>query len=234
MKTTSLSLCLLFGFNLAVRSADPAPGETVLFDGENLEAWEFAPGAWEIEEDGSLVCRMEASEGDDGTVKTRSMGYIWTKEEFGDFEMSLTYKISEGANSGVFYRAEKADPVHRGFEVQLMDDEGYQKTHGPLDAKKLNGSFYEGKAPEADAAKPVGEWNTLVLRCEGSRQSCLINGVKVFDVDVNDWPEAGKNPDGTSNKFKVAIKDKPRVGRIGLQNHGQVVWFKDIRVKRLK
>lgn len=206
----------------------------MLFDGQNLEAWEFAPGAWGIEEDGSLVCRMESSEGDDGTVKTRSMGYIWTKEDFGDFELSLSYKISEGANSGVFYRAVKSDPVHRGFEVQLMDDPGYQKTHGPLDAKKLNGSFYEGKAPEAEAAKPVGEWNTLVLRCEGSRQTCHLNGVKVFDVDVNDWPEAGKNPDGTTNKFKVAIKDKPRAGRIGLQNHGQVFWFKDIRVKRLK
>lgn len=234
MKTILFALLLLVSHPPLVRAVDPDPGVTVLFDGKSLDAWEFAPGAWEIEEDGSLVCRMETSEGDDGTVKTRSMGYIWTKADYGDFELSLSYKISEGANSGVFYRAEKSDPVHRGFEVQLMDDEGYQKTHGTLDAKKRNGSFYEGKAPEADAAKPVGEWNTLVLRCEGTRQTCHLNGVKVFDVDVNDWPEAGKNPDGTANKFKVAIKDKPRQGRIGLQNHGQVVWFKEIRVKPLE
>ena len=235
MKPPLIAILLLVAISVVVRAGDPAPGGMkVLFDGKNLEAWESAPGAWEIEEDGSLVCRMESSEGDDGTVKTRSMGYLWTKAEFGDFELSLSYKLSEGANSGVFYRAEKSDPVNRGFEVQLMDDEGYQKTHGPLDARKLNGSFYEGKAPEADAAKPVGEWNTLLLRCEGSRQTCHLNGVKVFDVDVNDWPEAGKNPDGTPNKFKVAIKDKPRSGRIGLQNHGQVVWFRDIRVKRLE
>ncbi|MCB1205499.1 MAG: DUF1080 domain-containing protein [Verrucomicrobiae bacterium] len=208
-------------------------GETVLFDGTGLDAWEFAPGAWEIEEDGSLVCRMETSEGDDGTVKTRSMGYIWTKEDYGNFELTLSYKISEGANSGVFYRVDKKDPVHLGFEVQLMDDEGYQKTHGKLDARKLNGSFYEGKAPEAAPAKPPGQWNTFVLRCEGSRQTCLINGVQVFSVDIDEWTEVGKNPDGTPNKFKVAIKDKPRQGRIGLQNHGQVVWFRDIRVKSL-
>ena len=119
----------------AAKGADPAPGATILFDGSNLEAWEFAPGAWEVEEDGSLVCRMESSEGDDGKTKTRSLGYIWTKADYCDFELSLSYRLSEGANSGVFYRSEKADPVHRGFEVQLMDDEGFQKSHGPLDAR---------------------------------------------------------------------------------------------------
>lgn len=226
---TPLLLAALVSFSLPALAAD----EVVLFDGESLDAWEFAEGAWEIEEDGSLVCRMKDFEADDGSVTKRGMGYIWTKADYGDFELSLSYKISEGANSGVFYRAEKADPVHRGFEVQLMDDAGFQKTHGALDARKLNGSFYEGKAPEADPAKPVGEWNTFTLKCEGTRMTCAINGVQVFDVDVNDWPEAGKNPDGSPNKFKVAIKDKPRTGRIGLQNHGQVVWFKDIRVKML-
>jgi hypothetical protein len=177
---------------------------------------------------------MKDFEADDGTVTKRGMGYIWTKADYGDFELSLSYKLSEGANSGVFYRSEKSDPVHRGFEVQLMDDAGYQKAHGPLDARKRNGSFYEGQAPEADPAKPVGEWNTFTLKCEGTRMICAINGVQVFNVDVNDWPEAGKNPDGTPNKFKVAIKDKPRTGCIGLQNHGQVVWFKHIRVKNIE
>jgi hypothetical protein len=57
--------------------------------------------------------------------------------------------------------------------------------------------------------------------------------VKTFDVDVNDWTEVGKNPDGTTNKFKKAIKDKPRSGFIGLQNHGQVVWFKNVKIRRL-
>lgn len=229
MKTPFL-LAALVSFSLPVLAAD----ELVLFDGKSLDAWEFAEGAWEIEEDGSLVCRMKDFEADDGSITKRGMGFIWTKADYGDFELSLSYKLSEGANSGVFYRSEKADPVHRGFEVQLMDDAGFQKTHGPLDARKLNGSFYEGKAPEADPAKPVGEWNTFTLKCEGTRMNCLINGVQVFDVDVNDWPETGKNPDGTPNKFKIAIKDKPRTGRIGLQNHGQVVWFKDIRVKKIE
>ena len=121
-----------------------------------------------------------------------------------------------------------------GSELQLMDNVGFQKIHGEKDVRKLNGSFYEGKGPDADPANPVGQWDSLTLRCKGSKVTCHINGVQVFDVDVNDWPEVGKNPDGTSNKFKVAIKDKPRRGYIGLQNHGQQVWFKDIRVKSLE
>ncbi len=207
-------------------------GETLLFDGKGLDAWECAPGAWEIEEDGSLVCRMETSEGDDGTVKTRSMGYLWTKTEYGDFELSLSYKLSEGANSGVSTGGEGGSGAP-GLRDPVDGRRGLPEGARALDAKKRNGSFYEGKAPEVDAANPVGEWNTLTLKCEGTRMICHLNGKRVFDVDVNDWPEAGRNPDGTSNKFKVAIKDKPRSGRIGLQNHGQVVWFKDIRVRSL-
>lgn len=228
MKSLLLLSAILFSSTLIAE-----PATKVLFDGTSLDAWEFAKGAWEIEEDGSMVCRMETSEGDDGTTKTRSMGYIWTKEDYGDFELELSYRISEGANSGVFYRSDRKDPVHRGFEIQLMDDEGYQKSHGPLDARKLNGSFYEGKPASAQPAKGPGQWNTLTLKCVGPRMTCAINGVEVFDVDVNDWPEAGKNPDGTPNKFKVAIRDKPRRGRIGFQNHGQVVWFRDVKLRVL-
>jgi hypothetical protein len=58
-----------------------------------------------------------------------------------------------------------------------------------------------------------------------------INHVLVVDVNVNDWESPGKNPDGSSNKFKTALKDLPRTGRIGFQNHGQVVWFKDVSVR---
>lgn len=152
MKSLLLLSAILFSSTLIAE-----PATKVLFDGTSLEAWEFAKGAWEIEEDGSMVCRMETAEGDDGTTKTRSMGYIWTKEDYGDFELELSYRISEGANSGVFYRSDKKDPVHQGFEIQLMDDEGYQKSHGPLDARKLNGSFYEGKAAAAQPAKGPGQ-----------------------------------------------------------------------------
>jgi len=229
-----LALTFLFAVSLSASYAKKPASEKVLFDGSSLEAFDFAEGAWEIDEDGALTCNMQEVTDKKGNKKLRGMGYLWTKDTYGDFEISLEYKLSEGANSGVFYRSKKEDPVHQGFEVQLMDNEGFQKTHGKKEPRKLNGSFYEGKAPSAYPANPVGEWDKLTLKAVGPRITCHINGVEVFDVDVNDWPEVGKNPDGTPNKFKVAIKDKPRSGYIGFQNHGQYVWFRDIKITSLK
>ncbi|MEM7601985.1 MAG: DUF1080 domain-containing protein [Verrucomicrobiota bacterium] len=231
MRYAFFAWLILIGFISPGRAEEPS--STVLFNGSSLEAFDFTEGAWEIDEAGALTCNMEEVEDKDGKTKLKGMGFLWTKEEYGDFELTLEYKLSEGANSGVFYRSTREDSVHQGHEVQLMDNVGFQKTHGEKDERKLNGSFYEGRGPLAHPANPVGEWDTLKLKAVGSSVVCHINGVKVFDVDVDDWTEVGKNPDGTSNKFKVAIKDKPRKGYIGFQNHGQVVWFKDIRVTRL-
>ena len=207
----------------------------VLFDGKNLDRFEFAKGSWEIEKDGSVVCRMQEQQDAKGKTRIRGMGYLWTKREFVDFELSLAYKLSPGANSGVFYRTDKANPVQGGFEIQLMDNEGFQKkAKKKLPPRKLNGSFYDGAAPAKDFSKPVGEWNTFRLLCDGPRITCYINGGKSFSVNLDHWDVPGKNPDGSANKFKNALKDLPRKGRIGFQNHGQVVWFKDIVIRSLQ
>lgn len=205
---------------------------TVLFDGSDLAAWEFAEDSWYIDGDGVLTCRMEEFTTKKGETRVRGRGNIWSREDYGDFDLTISYKMSAGANSGVYYRVSNLDnAVHEGFEVQLMDNEGFQKTHGKKDARKLNGSFYDAAAPAASPENPPGEWNTLRLRCEGPVIQCWINGTRTFRVDVDDWTEAGKNPDGTTNKFKNALADLPRRGRIGLQNHGQEVWFRDISIE---
>lgn len=210
------------------------PGETVLFDGSDLGAFEFAPGSWEIEPDGSVVCRMAEVKDKNGKTRLRGMGYLWTKKSFADFDLSLAYKLSPGANSGVFYRTDKNNPVQGGFELQLMDNEGFQKKSGrKLPPRKLNASFYDGVAPAGDFSKPVGQWNRLQLVCKGPQITCRLNGKLAFQVNVDDWKEPGKNPDGSTNKFKTALKDLPRKGRIGFQNHGQVVWFKDVVIRKL-
>lgn len=208
------------------------PDVEVLFDGTDLDAWEFAEGSWVVE-DGVLVCRMKQVEGKNGQPVTRGMGDIWTKKSYDDFILTLSYKLSVAANSGVFYRADKDNPVQGGFEVQLMDNEGFQKSHGKKDGRKLNGSFYDAQAPSSDPSNPAGQWNRLKLSCEGPRVRIAINGTEVIDVDVDQWDTPGENPDGSTNKFKTALKDLPRTGRIGLQNHGQVVWFKDIKIRPL-
>ena len=114
-----------------------------------------------------------------------------------------------------------------------MDNEGFQKTHGVKDARKLNGSFYDARAPVANPANPPDEWNQLKMLCRGADIKCWINAVQVFDVDIADWTEAGVNPDGTTNKFKRPLAEFPRSGHIGFQNHGQEVWFKDVVIRRL-
>ncbi len=220
---------------IAEALAENEDGIRVLFDGSALEpVWHLEQaGGWEIEDDGSMVCRIEEGKDKKGNPKMIAMGDIWTHAEYDDFELSLSYKLSEGANSGVFYRSNPEDPVQDGLEVQLMDNVGFQKTHGEKDDRKLNASFYDAKAPSKDAAKPVGEWNDLVLRCEGPKIGITLNGEPVIDVNIDDWDTPGMNPDGTTNKFKRALKDFPRRGRIGFQNHGQVVWFRDVKLKVL-
>ena len=205
-----------------------------LFSGSNLNSFELRPGSWEIEKDGSLVCRMETIKDGKGKERIRGMGYLWTKEKFGDFSLSLEYKLSEGANSGIFYRTDKDNPVQGGLEIQLMDNEGFQKkANKVLPPKKLNASFYDGAAPKGDFSKPLGQWNQAELTCIGSKVSFFLNGKEAFSINLNDWKEAGKNPDGSTNKFKTALKDLPRTGRIGFQNHGQVVWYRNISINEL-
>ena len=221
------------GTHLTTSTTADSGTNGVLFDGTNFNHWDMQEeGGWIIDKDGSMTCVMKEVERK-GKMKTVGRGYLWSKKSYSDFELTLGYKLSEGANSGVFYRTNIKNPVQDGFELQLMDNEGFQRTHGIKEDRKLNGSFYDCKAPSSNPQKPIGQWNDLTIRCEGPRIRFTINGIQVIDVDVNDWPEAGKNPDGTRNKFKTAIKDRPRTGLIGFQNHGQKVWFRDVSIKQL-
>jgi hypothetical protein len=87
-------------------------------------------------------------------------------------------------------------------------------------------------------SKPIGEWNHFTITCQGSKVSVLFNGELVINADLNNWPEAKKNPDGTPNKFPVALKDYARNGPIGLQGlHGKAqapVWYRNVKIKVLE
>lgn len=204
-----------------------------LFTGKDLQEWEFREGGWVIEDD-AMTCRMEEVKQKNGKVRKRGMGYIWTRDNYENFVLKLSYKLSEGANSGVFYRTDPENPVQGGFEVQLLDNKGFQKAKGKKDGKNLNGAFYDCKAADSDPVKPVGQWNTMTLTCNGPIIQLDINGKRINEINIDQWDTAGKNPDGSSNKFRTALKDLPRTGRIGFQNHGQVVWIKDVSIRPLR
>jgi len=223
-KFNSFLILLLLPFTLL------AAEKQVLFDGTTTDQWNFSKDAWFIDTDGSLSCRMQEVKNRNGTTRTRGMGYIWTHQSYGDFELQLQYKLSESANSGVFFRADPSDPVQQGFEIQLLDNQGFQKAKGPKDPKNLNGALYDAQAAKTDSAKPVGQWNHLKLTCRGPMVTVEINGVIVTTANLDQWQTAGRNPDGSKNKFKTALKKLPRQGKIGFQNHGQVVWIKDVSI----
>ena len=226
-----LFIVLVFAslFNLSTFGKDK-----VLFSGLDLNAFDLKPGSWEIEKDGSVVCRMEKIKDKKGVERLKGMGFLWTQKKFSDFSLRLDYKLSKGANSGIFYRSNPEDPVQEGFEIQLMDNEGFQKKAKKiLPPRKLNASFYDGVAPKGEFSNPVGQWNHAELICKGPQVSFSLNSQLAFSINLDDWKEAGQNPDGTTNKFKTALKDLPRTGYIGFQNHGQVVWFKNIKLKKI-
>jgi hypothetical protein len=153
-------------------------------------------------------------------------GIIWSKSKFGDFRVSLEYKTSEKANSGLFFRTDPKNAVQGGFEIQIASP-------GLYSGKHIVGSLYDAKEPIVAAGKPDGEWNTMELTCKGPNIIAKVNGKKVIDVSIEDWKEPKKNPDGSKNKFKTALKDLPRIGNLGLQYHGQPVWFRNINLTPL-
>jgi len=92
------------------------------------------------------------------------------------------------------------------------------------------GAIYDCLAPRKNMVRKVGEWNHAVLRCVGSKINIVMNGEEIIDMNLDEWTEPHKNPDGSKNKFRTAYKDMPRVGHIGLQDHGLPVWYRNIRI----
>ena len=153
-------------------------------------------------------------------------GIIWSKRKFGDFTISLEYKTSTKANSGLFFRTDPQNAVQGGFEIQIASP-------GLYSGKHIVGSLYDAKEPMVAAGKADGEWNNMRLVCKGPSIKAELNGMEVIDVDIDDWNKPNQNPDGSKNKFKKALKDLPHSGHIGLQYHGQPIWFREIKIKGL-
>ena len=196
----------------------------------NATSGKLNPSGWKnlVESDLSNCTFKEGSwTMEDGTLAWKGGGYIWTKERYGDFILDLEYRVSKGANSGVFFRtADLKDIVHTGIEVQI---------HETTDGTKRGqcGAIYDCLSPSKNVAKKAGEWNHYTITCKANKIYVVHNGEQIIDMDLNLWTEPHKNPDGTRNKFKTAYKDMAREGHIGFQDHGQPVWFRNLKIKSL-
>ena len=208
---------------LTVAQPDSAPpvvdkdGYTALFNGKDLTGWKASrPDAWKVE-DGVLAWQKGA-------------GDLWTEKRYGDFVLELDFKVDKGTNSGVFIRTDSTKEwLNTGMEFQVLDSAAKQ-----VPDKHDTGALYDVQAPAKNTMKPAGEWNHYKITAKGPKLTVELNGEVVNEIDLDKWTEAGKNPDGTPNKFKYAYKDMKREGYIGLQDHGGAVWYRNIRLKELK
>ena len=213
MKRFTLPLVMVFLFLGATLAGD---GWRDLFNAKDLDGWQNssgkAPGAGWMVEDRALVL-------------TKGGGYIWTKERYGDFVLDL--EVQTTGNSGIFIRTDKLnDPVQTGIEIQVDNPSAKPGKHS-------FGAFYDLVAPTKNPAKK-GEWVRMVISAHKSVLEVKMNGELINMMDLDLWNEAGKNPDGSKNKYKTALKDFKREGHIGFQDHGAAVKFRHIKIKVAK
>lgn len=210
-------------------------GWMLLFDGKTSDGWrgykkDHFPNAWKIE-DGTLHC-MGSGRGEAGA---KDGGDIIYDKEFQNFTLSLEWKISEGGNSGIFYLGqEELDFIWKTApEMQVLDNEKHPDAKLGKDGNRQAGSLYDLIPAKPQNAKPVGEWNKVEITVYKGTVVHKQNGVNVVEYHLwtPEWNELvagskfpGLNPDWAD----VASK-----GYIGLQDHGDDVWFRNIKIKEL-
>jgi len=205
-----------------------------LFDGKTFDGWHIYNSKGELDDEWSI---------EDGVMffnpkKGRTAGgkNMVTDKDFTSFKLSLEWKISKRGNSGVFWGV-KEDAKYReayetGPEIQVLDnlnqpDENIGiKKHG-------TGALYDMVAPSKDATKPVGEWNKFVIYVnhKTNEGAVWLNDEKIVEFQVN-----GKSWDEMVVKSKFKDWDgfgKFTTGKIGLQDHGNKVWYRNIKIQEL-
>lgn len=206
--------------------AEKAEGWVQLFNGKNTDGWKIYKdkpnNSWEVV-DGVLHCKPF----DDADKRSD----LRTVEKFENFELAFDWKISVQGNSGVMFRVteEFDEPYFSGPEYQVIDDKGYP---GDLKDNQLAGSNYDVHAAPADKKiNAVGEWNSSKILANGNHIEYWLNGVKTVEYDINS-PDWKKRRD--ASKWKDAKGyGQANSGYIDFQDHGNEVWFKNIRIKAL-
>ena len=203
-------------------SAPAAAGEwRPLFDGKTTGGWRGfrqarIPAGWTVL-DGALT-------------RTGEAGDIVTVEEFSNFELELEWKIAPGGNSGIHYRVTEEDDEMwmAAPEYQVIDDTGYP---GSLAPSQKTGANYALHPPARNAARPAGDWNVTRIVVNGSHVEHWLNSVKVVEYELwsDDW-----NAWVLASKFKDHPRyGRARRGRIGLQDHGDWVAYRNVRIRQI-
>jgi hypothetical protein len=205
----------------SLSDAERSAGWRLLFDGQTNAGWRnygkpTISAGWTVQ-DGALT-------------RTGAGGDIITNDQFRNFELTIDWKIEPGGNSGVFYRAsEEKDEIYwNAVEMQVLDDAKHPDGQSPLTSA---GAAYDLYPSPPGHVNPGGEWNTARLIVNGNHVEHWLNGFKLLEYELGsrDWDSKV-----AGSKFKPHARfGKNAEGHLGLQDHGNLVAFRNIKVRVL-
>jgi hypothetical protein len=218
MRTTLLIAFVAF---LSLVSSLPAADEPAkeegfksLFDGKTLEGWKAAGDSY-IVKDGAIVCNPQGKGG----------GNLYTNDEYADFDLKFEFKLTPGANNGIGIRTPPSgDAAYVGMEIQVLDDSA--KKYENLAPYQYHGSVYGLVPAKRGHQKPVGEWNSEEIILKGKKIQVILNGTTIVDADL-----AEVSTPAAVEKHPGLKREK---GYICFCGHGDVVEFRNLRIKELK
>ena len=213
-----------------------------LFDGSSLDAWrgyckDSVPQKWVIE-DGLLRFK------DDGSRRMndpKTGGDLITKAQYENFEFEMEWRISKGGNSGILYLAREVcagdgkigQPIYMSApEMQILDNDTHEDAKKGKDGNRKAGSLYDLIPAAPQNANPAGEWNHVKIKINNGKVSHWMNGETVVEYELwsDDWIALNK---GSKFESWPNFINTAKKGYIGLQDHGDDIWFRNIRIREL-
>lgn len=205
-----------------------------IFDGQTTNGWRgynkasFPAEGWEVV-DGTLHCK------ESGTGEAGNGGDIIFDRKLGNFELRLEWKIAPGGNSGIFILGQeiKGEPLWKSApEMQVLDNEKHPDAKLGVNGNRMAGSLYDLIPANPQNAKPAGEWNEVRILVYQGTVVFTQNGTNVveFHLWTDEWK---KMVEGSKFKDYEWFMNPAKEGYIGLQDHGNDVWFRNIKLKVL-
>lgn len=206
-----LAVCLAATLLRADEPADKQGWKDLLAGTKLSDNW-TTTGNWQLDSEG--VVTLTPRPGERGWQ--RYDAYLWLQGEYADFEADFEYKVEKAGNSGFYFRVgDVKQPVATGIEVQIYDSYGK-----PADARLTDhdsGGIIPGPPPTKNATRPPGEWNRFRIKVQGDKLTVTLNDEVVNVVDLTE----------------PRLKDRPKSGAIGFQDHGLPLALRNIRIRKL-
>lgn len=247
-KLFSLWLAVAFIFTISCKSTKIGEGKSsmnrltkqeieegwiLLFDGKTTEGWrgnnrpDF-PSGWEVI-DGTLHCKASGK----GEAGGHDGGDILHEKEFSNFRLKLEWKVAPGGNSGIFYLGKEVEgwPIYKTApEMQVLDNERHPDARAGKNGNRKAGSLYDLIPADPQNTKPAGEWNTVEIEVYNGSVWHRQNGENVLEYHLwtDDWNKMVAN-----SKFPALNPEWANVAKTGviaLQDHGDDVWFRNIKI----